>query len=131
MNHIGNIHLAKIYYRGRSGASKVRPVLIIKAQGNRGLYTIVEVTSVPPKHLPGFFDTYKEKIDHKKSTGLFVPSFVKCHENNIHQVKKYRLQKRLGSLDPNDLSRIIGRISEGNASGSCENRGTATYRGGS
>lgn len=114
MPHIGNIHLAKIYYRGRSGASKVRPVLIIKDQGNRGLYTIVEVTSIPPNHLPGFFDTYKEKIDHKKRTGLGKASYVKCHENNIHKVKKYRLHRRLGSLDRNDLSRIIERISEGN-----------------
>lgn len=116
MNHIGNIHLAKIYYRGRSGASKVRPVLIIKAQGNRGLYTIVEVTSVPPKHLPGYFDTYKEKIDHKKCTGLFEPSFVKCHENNIHHVKKFRLYRRIGSLDQNDLSRIIERIGDNHVS---------------
>jgi mRNA-degrading endonuclease toxin of MazEF toxin-antitoxin module len=116
LTHIGNIHLAKIYYRGRSGTSKVRPVLIIKDQGKRGLFTIVEVTSVPPKHVPGFFDTYKEKIDHKKRTGLFEPSYVKCHENNIHRVKKYRLQRRLGRLEPNDLSRILERITERNVS---------------
>jgi mRNA-degrading endonuclease toxin of MazEF toxin-antitoxin module len=113
LSHIGSIHLAKIFYKGRSGASKVRPVLIIKAQGNRGLFTIVEVTSVPPKDLPGFFDTYKEKINHKKRTGLFEPSFVKCHENNIHLVKKYRLHKKIGRLEPKDLSRIIERISDG------------------
>lgn len=114
MTHIGNIHLAKIHYRGRSGASKIRPVLIIKDQGNRGLYTIVEVTSVPPKHLPGFFDTFKEKIGQKKCTGLGVPSYVKCHQNNIHRVKYNRLHRRIGSLEPNNLSRILERIAEGN-----------------
>jgi mRNA-degrading endonuclease toxin of MazEF toxin-antitoxin module len=114
LTYIGNIHLAKIYYRGRSGTSKVRPVLVINDQGDRGLYTIVEVTSVPPKHLPGFFDTYKEKIDLKKRTGLGKPSYVKCHENNIHRVKRYRLHRRIGSLESNDLSRILERITGGN-----------------
>jgi mRNA-degrading endonuclease toxin of MazEF toxin-antitoxin module len=116
LNHIGNIHLARIYYKGRSGASKVRPVLVIKEKGDRGLYTIVEVTSVPPKHLPGFFDSYKEEIILRKLTGLGEPSYVKCHENNVHRIKKYRLQKRLGRLEPIDLSRILKRIAEGNIS---------------
>lgn len=116
MTHIGNIYLAKIYYKGRSGASKIRPVLILKDQKDRGLYTIVEITSVPPKHIPGFFDKYKEQIDYKKRAGLLKMSYVKCHDNNIHRVKKYRLHKRLGSLEPNDLSRVLERITEENVS---------------
>jgi mRNA-degrading endonuclease toxin of MazEF toxin-antitoxin module len=112
LTHIGNIHLARIYYRGRSGASKIRPVVVIREQGNRGLYTIIEVTSVAPKQHPGFFDRYKEKVGHRGSTGLVEESYVKCHHDNIHRVKEYRLHKRLGRIEQEDVHRILLRIAK-------------------
>jgi mRNA interferase MazF len=114
LKSIGDIHLVNIYYKGTSGPGKARPVLIINYQNNLGLYTIAEITSVPPKNPPGFFDICKEKIDGWRLAGLDGPSYVKCHANNIHRVKSHRLNRWIGNLGPNELLRIIQKITEVN-----------------
>lgn len=56
-----DIYTTIIYYRGQSGASKKRPVVILNILANN-FVTIAEITSVPPKKNPGFYDKFKEEI---------------------------------------------------------------------
>lgn len=81
MASIGEIHTAKIYYKGTSGPYKVRPVIIVNEDS--GSYTAAEITSVRPKNPPGFFDECKQEIKEWQQAGLDDPSWVKCHLNNL------------------------------------------------
>ena len=109
MPKIGDIYTAIIYYRGSSGNSKPRPVLVINDLGS-GFYTIAEITSVPPKNPPSYYDGFKESIIKWKECGLDEASFVKCKDNNIHKVEGIRLHQYIGSIDPNDFNNIINKI---------------------
>lgn len=109
MPNIGDIYTAIIYYRGSSGNSKLRPVLVINDLRN-GFYTIAEITSVPPKNPPGYYDGFKEPIIKWQECGLDEASFVKCKSNNIHNIEGIRLHQHIGSIDSVDFSNIINKI---------------------
>ncbi len=105
---IKDIYLMKVYFKGVSGDYKIRPVLVIDYDDELQLYTIVEVTTVPPKSPPGYYDKFKEPINDWQKSGLDDPSFVKC--KNIHRAEQKRLVKRLGSLNAADFKGIIEKI---------------------
>ncbi|MDD3833616.1 MAG: type II toxin-antitoxin system PemK/MazF family toxin [Oscillospiraceae bacterium] len=98
-----------IYYKGRSGNCKVRPVLVLNTLNN-GWCTIVEITSVAPKNPPGYYDLFKEPILKWKECGLDEPSYVKCNSNNIHNVEEIRLRNKIGKVDYNDFINIVDKI---------------------
>lgn len=110
MYDIGDICIAKIYYRGTSGPFKYRPVLILNTDDN-GWCTIAEVTSVAPKKPPGYFDTYKEEIKDWQKYGLDDPSWIKC--KNIHNVENPRFYRKIGTMkNTEEFERIVDRIYE-------------------
>lgn len=109
MPGIGDIYIAIIYYKGLSGNSKPRPVLVLNDLGE-GYYTIAEITSVPPKNPPSYFDDFKVPIAKWQECGLDEASFVKCNNNNIHNVEGIRLHQYIGSISPVDFNHIIDKI---------------------
>ncbi len=50
----GDIFVTKINYSGDKGPYKLRPVMVLNV--NEEDVTIVEITTVPPKNPPGFYD---------------------------------------------------------------------------
>lgn len=96
MPNIGDIYTAIIYFRGRSGNSKPRPVLVLNDLGN-GFYTIAEITSKKPKNPPSYYDQFKEFINGWHKCRLDEPSYVKC--KNIHNIEGIRLHDYIGSMD--------------------------------
>lgn len=108
MYGIGDVCLVKIYYKGTSGPYKKRPVLIFNTIGS--YYTITEITSVPPKVPPGFYDQFKEPIHNWQACGLDESSYAKCA--NTHNVEKVRFVRKLGTMDADDFMCIVERIAD-------------------
>lgn len=112
MFDIGDICIARIYYRGTSGPFKDRPVLILN-NDNNGLFTIVEITSVAPKKPPKYYDTVKEEIKGWQEYGLDDPSWVKC--KNVHNVFSPRFYNKIGTMkDTEEFEHIVNKIDEYN-----------------
>lgn len=109
---ISEIWTARIYYKGKSGSNKPRPILIINLDEDNNLYTIQEITSVPPKDSPSHFDHYKQIIEKWKESGLDEKSYVKCAPTNTHKVDKIRLKNYVGVTDEDDFEAIINKIVE-------------------
>ena len=105
---IQDVYLMRVYFKGVSGDFKVRPVLLIDFDEELQLFTIVEITSVPPKMPPGYYDKFKEPVTNWEESGLDEPSYVKC--KNIHRVDPTRLLKKIGSLNTIDFDNIIEKI---------------------
>lgn len=102
-----DIYTVRIYYKGQSGTFKSRPILVINELGN-GWYTIAEITSVPPKDPPSYYDQLKEPIIKWDECGLDKPSFIKC--KNIHNIEGSRLYQQIGIMDTDDFINIINKI---------------------
>jgi len=98
-----------IYYRGQSGAHKIRPVVILNDLGNN-LFTIAEITSVSPKNPPKPYDRFKEQIINWEQCGLNEPSWVKCFEENVHNIDIRRLHEKIGVMDSQDFENAIMNI---------------------
>ena len=111
MVEIGNIYVMKVYFKEESGDFKDRPVLVFN-QDETGLYTVVEITSVPPKNPPGFYDGFKEEIKKWQKCGLDQPSYVKC--KNTHRVEEEKLYKLIGTMSVDDFNNIIDKLTEYN-----------------
>ena len=112
MPDIGDIYVARIYYSGTSGPYKNRPVLILNTDG-KSSFTIVEITSVPPKNPPGHYDSFKEKIYNWKQYGLDEPSYIKC--KNIHNPIGIQFFRKIGTMkDTEEFEHIVNRIDECN-----------------
>ena len=111
MPNIGDIFTALIYYKGQSGPAKARPVLVVNDLGN-DWYTIVEITSVPPKSPPGYYDGFKEPIKNWWECGLDQQSYVKCSPNNVHNVEGIRLHQHIGTMNTDDFDYITDKIIE-------------------
>ncbi|HBW38769.1 type II toxin-antitoxin system PemK/MazF family toxin [Desulfosporosinus sp. BICA1-9] len=101
-----DIYTAIIYYRGQSGASKLRPVVILNELENN-IVTIAEITSVPPKKNPGFYDKFKEEIVNWEKCGLAEPSWVKCFKENTHNINIGRLHDKIGVMDSQDFENAV------------------------
>lgn len=99
MVEIGSICCIKLYYTGLTGESKVRPVLVIDADYENNLYTIVKITSVGPKNPPTYHDRYKIEIQNWKQYGLDKQSWVKINDENIYRVSGDKFVKILGAMD--------------------------------
>ena len=67
---ISEIWTARIYYKGKSGQSKARPVLVINVNETSGQYTIQEITSVEPQEPPTYYDGFKQIIENGKNQDL-------------------------------------------------------------
>jgi len=106
-----DIYLVRIYYKGQSGTFKSRPVLILNTFSN-GWVTIAEITSVPPRQPPSYYDKYKEPIVKWTRYGLTEPSFLKC--KNIHNIKESRLSCKIGTFDEDEFINIIDKINSYN-----------------
>ena len=113
MINIGDIYLVNIYFKGFSGNYKTRPVLIINNDNSQSICTIAEITSKPPKSPPSYYDQFKEKIIFWQECGLNKQSYVKC--NNIHNIDPSRLLKKIGSMKPEEFSRIANAIIKANS----------------
>lgn len=112
MHEIGDVCLVRIYYKGTEGQSKLRPVLIFNADEESNLVSIVEITSIPPKNPPTFYDRFKEQIMDWNTCGLNQSSYVKC--KNIHRIDRSRLIQKIGTIEEDDFIRIIEKIVEYN-----------------
>lgn len=106
----GDICTVEIFYKGTSGSSKIRPVLVLNVVNSK--YTIAEITTVEPKDPPGYYDQYKEEIKNWKKYGLDKKSYVKC--KNIHNVEGPRFVKQIGVMDSDEFENIVNRIMEVN-----------------
>ena len=104
-----DIYTAKIYFNGRAGAGKLRPVVILNDFSN-GWYTVVEITSISPKDPPSHFDSFKEPIIKWQECGLDESSWVKCHKSNRHNIESERLHKNIGIMDVEDFYNTIVSI---------------------
>jgi len=102
-----DIYIVRIYYKGQSGTFKSRPILILNNLGN-GWVTIAEITSVPPKQPPSYYDKYKEPIIKWAKYGLTELSFIKC--KNIHNIEESRLYRKIGTIDEDEFINIIDKI---------------------
>jgi mRNA interferase MazF len=111
MSLVRKIFKVKIYFQGTSGPYKSRPVLVIDYDQVNALYTIAEITSVPP-NLAGYYDKFKEPIIHWRQCGLVKASYVKC--KNIHRVEKSRLFEQIGIINADDFINIVEKIIEYN-----------------
>ena len=112
MAESGDIYKVTIYYEGTFGPYKPRPVLILNSN-DEGNYTIAEITSIPPKNPPGYYDSFKEEIVDWEEYGLDKPSYVKC--KNIYNVEGLRLHQKIGTMkDTVEFERIIDKIDESN-----------------
>ncbi|WP_077212374.1 type II toxin-antitoxin system PemK/MazF family toxin [Bacillus dakarensis] len=112
MAKVGDVYKVRIYFKGKSGTNKPRPVLIIDQ--DEEYFTIVELTSVEPKEPPGYFDNCKQKIVDWVRAGLDEESYAKCHKGNIHRVEESRLFEYLGTLTANDLINVLEKVNEVN-----------------
>ena len=74
--NFGEIHLAKVYYRGTSVPYQERPVLIVD-DSEETLVTIAEITSIKPNEQPKYFDRFKVEIVNWQAVGLSEPFWVK------------------------------------------------------
>lgn len=111
MVNITDIYVMRVYYKGNSRDFKDRPVLIYY-QDETGLFSVAEITSVPPKDPPGYYDNFKAEITKWQECGLDDPSYVKC--KNIHRVEEEKLYKHIGTIDLYDFDIIIDKIIEYN-----------------
>jgi mRNA interferase MazF len=109
MPDMRDIYTIKIYYKGRRGKYKTRPVLILEPLPNEEC-NIVEITTAGPKKPPTYYDQYKEKIDTWKECGLNALSYVKC--TNIHIIENHRLIKKVGVMSEEEFEKIVKRINE-------------------
>lgn len=109
---ISEIWTARIYFKGKTGESKPRPVLVINFQEESGEYTIQEITSVKPKDPPTYYDGFKKIIEKWKDSGLDELSYVKCAPTNTHRVERVRLRDYIGITDEDDFEAIIEKILE-------------------
>lgn len=112
MPESGDIYKVRIFFKGTSGKNKSRPVLILNSVGEDN-YTIVEITSTPPKNPPGYYDLMKEEIKDWKSYGLDRKSYVKC--KNVYDVEDLRLFEKIGTMkNTEEFEHILNRIDECN-----------------
>lgn len=102
-----DIYLVKIYYKGQTGTFKTRPVLLINNLGN-GWVTIAEITSVPPRQPPSYYDKFKEPIINWIEYGLNEPSYIKC--KNIHNIEISRLDQKVGIMNADEFINVIEKI---------------------
>ncbi|WP_157793927.1 type II toxin-antitoxin system PemK/MazF family toxin [Paenibacillus donghaensis] len=109
---ISEMWTARIYFKGTSGTSKPRPVLVINFSEDTGLYTIQEITSIGPKTPPIHYDGFKQVIEQWKNSGLDEKSYVKCAPENTHNVERIRLKSYIGVSDEDDFEAIIQKILE-------------------
>jgi len=98
----GDIWITKISFSNKTGQYKNRPVLVLYVKGEDAV--IAEITSVPPKKTPGYYDFAKEKIRGWKTYGLNEPSFVKC--KNLHTVNISLLHKLIGKMHVSEFEKI-------------------------
>lgn len=112
MPSIGDIYLVRVYFDGRSGVNKSRPVLIINAQPEFNLYTVVECTSVPPKE-GSYYGQFKVKLLHWREYGLNQETYIRC--KNTHRIEGKRLYKKLGSMNEGEFLQVIEKIIEWNS----------------
>ena len=77
-----DIYLVKIYYKGQTGTFKTRPVLLINNLANDWV-TIAEITSVPPKLPPSYYDKFKEPIINWIDCGLTSPHILNARISTI------------------------------------------------
>jgi mRNA interferase MazF len=108
--NISEVWITIVYYKGTSGPYKKRPVLVLNHHETSGLYTIAEITSVPPKSPPTFYDQFKEPINDWLNCGLDEPSFIKCA--NIHNLDRVRLERRIGIMEESDFIHIVNKVIE-------------------
>lgn len=108
-----DIYTATIYYVGNSGDSKDRPVLILDEADEFGFVLIAEITSVPPKNPPTYYDGFKEEIKKWQEYGLNERSFVKC--KNTHQVEEDKLINKVGTMDYDEFVHIVEQIEIANS----------------
>lgn len=111
MSLVSKIFKVKIYFQGTSGEYKSRPVLVIDYDQENDLYTIAEITYIPPNPT-GFYEKFKEPIIHWRQCGLVKQSYVKC--KNIHRVEKSRLFEQIGIMNADDFIHIVEKIVECN-----------------
>ncbi|WP_124113415.1 type II toxin-antitoxin system PemK/MazF family toxin [Paenibacillus xylanexedens] len=109
---ISEVWSAAIYYKGTSGTSKIRPVLIVNINEESDIVTIQEITGVKPDVPPTYYDDFKQLITKWKETGLKKKSWVKCAPTNTHNISKLRLGKLIGIADEDDFEAIIDKIIE-------------------
>lgn len=68
MPNISDIYSVRIFYKGQTGQSKIRPVLILNNIGD--IVTIAEITTAEPKNPPTYYDSFKEEIKCWRECGL-------------------------------------------------------------
>lgn len=107
---ISEIWTARIYFKGRSGRNKARPILIVNYHEDNGLYTIQEITTEEPKEPITYFEACKEFVKKWSEAGLDDESYVKCSPTNTHRIERTRLKKYVGVMDEDDFENIIEKI---------------------
>lgn len=109
---ISEVWTARIYFKGKTGESKRRPVLVINVNEATGEYTIQEITTVKPDDPPTYYDGFKQIINKWKEANLDEESYVKCAPTNTHKVDKVRLIGYIGVTEEEDFEAIIEKIFE-------------------
>lgn len=109
MVSFGETYTAEVYFKGTSGKSKRRPVLIVDDTED-GVITFTEITSSKPKDPPGYYDGFKVEITDWQSAGLEEPSWAKCHKGNVHRAPKDRIIKRIGSVNNEVMTNVLTKI---------------------
>lgn len=111
MAYIGEIYTAKIFYQDDEENYKVRPILVLNNTDNNFI-TIAEITSIPPKNPPSYYDKFKELIIKWKQAGLNEPSYIKC--KNVYNIENILLYDFIGVMELSDFINIINKINDYN-----------------
>jgi mRNA interferase MazF len=110
--NISEFWTARIYYTGKSGKNKLRPVLVVNYEDEEQLYTIQEITTEEQKTPLTYFELCKEVINKWSDSGLDEKSFIKCSPTNTHRVERFRLKNYIGISDEADFINIIEKIQD-------------------
>jgi mRNA interferase MazF len=112
MPELGDIYKIRIFFKGTFGTYKSRPVLVLEYDNDNCL--IAEITSIPPKNPPGYYDLVKEKIKDWEKYNLDKLSYVKC--KNVYYIENSRLYEKIGSMkDTDEFRYIVSKIYEYNS----------------
>lgn len=108
MPNIRDVYTAIIYFKGRTGNNKPRPVVILNAFENN-MFTVAEVTGTSPDKTT-YFSSFKEPILLWNEAGLDRPSWVKCYKGNVHNINGSRLHQYIGIMDNSDWENAVMSI---------------------